>query len=253
MKLLIDTNWFAMIQDLPYKKQKDVLCAILDYPNKDSDTNLWKKVIKPSLEKEKIIYENKCENLKRANAQKTKKKITDSDTVSNTDSDTVSPSNSNIYNIYNNNSRNLIPDINTQDNNKLSGISNNIYTTRANEEKTKENFDIFWESYTPVKASDGYVVAKGSKKVSFEKYSRIIKSGVKPEDILKGLKAYIDFCQRYNRLTCGVPVFLNQERWKDEYNTPTVIAQTPPPRMSFKEMKEYQNNIEIQKILNGEK
>lgn len=161
-----------------------------------------------------------------------------------TDKDIELEYNNNIYNI---------PGNNIQDNNKLSGINNNIYTTRANEEKTKENFDIFWESYTPVKASDGYVVAKGSKKVAFEKYSRIIKSGVKPEDILKGLKAYIDFCQKNNRLTCGVPVFLNQERWKDEYNTPTVIAQTPLPRMSFKEMKEYQNNIEIQKILNGEK
>ena len=119
--------------------------------------------------------------------------------------------------------------------------------------KESEDFEIFWESYTPVKASDGYVVAKGSKKVAFEKYQRIIKSGVKPEDILTGLKAYIDFCQKNNRLTCGVPVFLNQERWKDEYSTPTLIAQAPPPRMSFKEMKEYQNNIEIQKILNGEK
>ena len=156
----------------------------------------------------------------------------------------------NIY-IYNNyNSRNLIPDTNTQDNNKLSGISNNISTTHACEkEKIKENFDIFWESYTPVKASDGYVVAKGSKKVSFEKYSKVIKLGVKPEDILKGLKSYIDFCQKNNRLTCGVPVFLNQERWKDEYNAPTVIAQPNILSLSARERQDLINKQKTEALL----
>ena len=115
--------------------------------------------------------------------------------------------------------------------------------------KESEDFNIFWEAYTPVKASDGYVVAKGSKKVAFEKYSRIIKSGVKPEDILKGLKAYIDFCQKNNRLTCGVPVFLNQERWKDEYNTPTVIAQPNILSLSARERQDLINKQKTEALL----
>lgn len=52
--------------------------AILNYPNGDSDTNLWKKTILPNLEKGKIAYFNKLQNLKQNNPQKTDKKITDS-------------------------------------------------------------------------------------------------------------------------------------------------------------------------------
>lgn len=78
MKILIDTDWFSAIQDLQPSKQKEVLMAILNYPNGDSDTNLWKKTILPNLEKGKISYFNKLQNLKQNNTQKTNKKITES-------------------------------------------------------------------------------------------------------------------------------------------------------------------------------
>ena len=78
MKILIDTDWFSAIQDLQPSKQKEVLMAILNYPNGNSDTNLWKKTILPNLEKGKISYFNKLQNLKQNKPQKSNKKNSDS-------------------------------------------------------------------------------------------------------------------------------------------------------------------------------
>lgn len=124
------------------------------------------------------------------------------------------------------------------------------------QKQAEEHFERFWSSYTPVKTTDGRVVSKGSRKEAEAKYMKIVKSGVNPDDILNGLRAYINDCQHNNRLTCGATVFLNQERWKDDYKPITAIAQQPMPqmpRMSLKEMKEMQNDLEIQKILRGER
>lgn len=74
MKILIDTDWFSAIQDLQPSKQKEVLMAILNYPNGNSDTNLWNKTILPNLEKGQISYFNKLQNLKQNNPQKSNKK-----------------------------------------------------------------------------------------------------------------------------------------------------------------------------------
>lgn len=85
MKILIDTDWFAAIQDLAPNKRREVINALINYPNGESDTNLWKKTIKPNLELGSIKYFNKIKNLKQnnpANTQKTGKKIPDSDTDS---------------------------------------------------------------------------------------------------------------------------------------------------------------------------
>lgn len=78
MKILIDTDWFSAIQDLQPSKQKEVLMAILNYPNGNSDTNLWKKTILPNLEKGQISYFNKLQNLKQNSPQKSNKKTPES-------------------------------------------------------------------------------------------------------------------------------------------------------------------------------
>ena len=121
------------------------------------------------------------------------------------------------------------------------------------EKQADENFERFWSSYTPVKTTDGRVVSKGSRKEAQTKYLKLVKSGVNPNDILSGLNSYIQHCQRNNQLTCGATVFLNQERWKDDYSPTTALAQQRMPQMSLKEMQELQKEIEIQKILNGER
>lgn len=101
------------------------------------------------------------------------------------------------------------------------------------------NFNIFWNNYIPVRITDGRIVNKGSRKDAFAKYTRIIKSGEKPENILQGLVAYLKNCQQNNIMTCGATVFLNQERWKNEYNTPTIIAQ-PHRQPTQKELKDFE-------------
>lgn len=250
MKLLIDTNWFAMIQDLPYRKQKDVLCAILDYPNRDSDTNLWKKVIKPALEKEKTIYENKCENLKQANTQKTKKKITESDTESDTesgaDSYSNSKSNNNIYNIYN-----------TQDNNKLSGIKEEIKKETTKEKNNEENtfcnknsedrtleiqFNTFWEAFPKQR--------KAGKTKPRQKFYQIVKSKqATAEQLIKAAEDYAKSDTVIRGYAKEPYSWLLNERYLCDYTTQI----RPMPQMSLKEMKQMQNEIELEKIRRGEK
>lgn len=96
-----------------------------------------------------------------------------------------------------------------KDNNiNIKNINNNIYITQ---------FEEFWKAYTPVKCN-GRFIDKGSKKTAQEKFIRILKKGEKYEDIINGCKKYIEHCKRNNQLTCGVAVFLNQERWKDDYS-----------------------------------
>lgn len=112
-----------------------------------------------------------------------------------------------IYNI-NNNNNNL----------------NNIYI---------QQFEEFWKTYTPVKC-DGRFIDKGSKKTAQEKFVKILKKGEKYENIINGCREYIEHCKRNNQLTCGVAVFLNQERWKNDYSGETCESansnERPKPR-----------------------
>ena len=88
---------------------------------------------------------------------------------------------------------------------------NNIYM---------QQFEEFWKIYTPVKCN-GRFIDKGSKKTAREKFIKILKKGEKYENIINGCREYIEHCKRNNQLTCGVAVFLNNERWKDDYSGST--------------------------------
>lgn len=77
-------------------------------------------------------------------------------------------------------------------------------------------FEEFWNKYIPVRCN-GMVVGKGSKKESCKKFFRLVSQGTSYQDIITGLEAYLSYCQKNKQLTCSVPVFLNQERWKDDY------------------------------------
>lgn len=90
----------------------------------------------------------------------------------------------------------------------------------------EDDWEQFWKSYTPVKI-DGRVVQKGSKTVARKKYMQIRKSGVTHDALMQGMIAYIRYCQENAILSCGVAVFLNQERWKDDYGGPVVLAESP--------------------------
>lgn len=107
-------------------------------------------------------------------------------------------------------------------NNNINNISHAAPNGSADGD-TQEHWEKFWDSYVPVKAG-GRVVGKGSKATAEKKYKQLLGKGVKPEDILRGLRAYLDYCQRNGHLTCGATVFLNQERWKDDYGGAVALA-----------------------------
>ena len=90
--------------------------------------------------------------------------------------------------------------------------------------KTDDGFDRFWAAYTPVCCSDGRMVPKGSKKETRAKFDKYIKAGVKADDIIDGAKKYLASCQANDRLSCGATVFLNQERWKDDWSAQGIQA-----------------------------
>jgi len=79
-----------------------------------------------------------------------------------------------------------------------------------------EDFQKFWEDYTPVKVSDGKVVAKGSRKTALIAYERARKKHG-AEKIYEGAAKYLVNCYENNRLSCQAVVFLNQERFLDDY------------------------------------
>ena len=94
MKLFIDTDWFEIIQDLAPDKQNEVMRAILSFPNGDSDTNVWRKVIRPKMEQQERLYREKCEKFSEVRQKRWNRRQTDvcqtSDTISDTTSDTKS-------------------------------------------------------------------------------------------------------------------------------------------------------------------
>jgi len=112
-----------------------------------------------------------------------------------------------------------------KDNNTDNNITlNNVYI---------QQFEEFWKEYTPIKC-DGRFIDKGSKKTAQEKFIKILKKGEKYENIINGCKKYIEHCRKNNQLTCGVAVFLNQERWKNDYSGDTCESansnERPKPR-----------------------
>jgi len=120
---------------------------------------------------------------------------------------------------------------NTLDNNsstkKQQTINKEATTTKEgkegkeSEERKESNpltkdFEKFWEDYTPVKVSDGRVVAKGSRKLAMMAYERARKNH-SAEKIYEGAAKYLVNCYKNNCLSCQAVVFLNQERFLDDY------------------------------------
>jgi hypothetical protein len=135
------------------------------------------------------------------------------------DKNVTTPGDKNVtYNNINNNNKPL-RDINNTD------VLFTSLPPKGAADAHQQDWEEFWTAFTPVKI-DGRVVAKGSKKLAEKKYTQIVKRGVKHEDIMRGLQSYLRYCRDNAILSCGVAVFLNQERWKDEYGGPTVLAKT---------------------------
>lgn len=148
------------------------------------------------------------------------------------------PDNININNnIYN-------PGNNTQDNNKLSGISNNLSTTHASEEdRTLEiQFNTFWEVFPKQR--------KAGKTKPRQKFYQIVKSKqATAEQLIKAAEDYAKSDTVIRGYAKEPYSWLLNERYLCDYTTQI----RPMPQMSLKEMKQIQNEIELEKIRRGEK
>lgn len=81
----------------------------------------------------------------------------------------------------------------------------------------EQHFSDFWNSYRPISVN-GEFVAKGSKKLAKEKFFKILRKGEDYENIKRGLIEYLNYCQTNSIKSCGCCVFLNQQRWLDDYS-----------------------------------
>lgn len=117
-------------------------------------------------------------------------------------------------NINNNNSRNLIPDNNIQDNNKLSGISNNLSTTHTSEEdRTLEiQFNTFWEVFPKQR--------KAGKTKPRQKFFQIVKSKqAAPEQLIKAAEEYAQTDEVMRGYAKEPYSWLLNERYLCDYTT----------------------------------
>lgn len=96
--------------------------------------------------------------------------------------------------------------------------------------KVQSEFDELWNLYEPIE------MTKGNKKKAQSAYATKIEKGASHEEIIRGLKQYIEYCQATNCRTKHVSTWINQEGWKDEYqfnNKPTRKQNNSNERTSY--------------------
>lgn len=77
MKLLINTEWAIFLEDLPAEKQLEFFWAVFDYGNRECSLKCWEK-IHTELEKGKIKYFNRLNNLKQYNTERESESVPES-------------------------------------------------------------------------------------------------------------------------------------------------------------------------------
>lgn len=93
-----------------------------------------------------------------------------------------------------------------------------IIINKDEKENFENEFNEFWELYTPIRDSKGDWVAKGSKKECKKKFIKIMLEGVSYGTVINSLKQYLEYCKAANRQSCGAEVFINQRRWENDYS-----------------------------------
>ena len=116
------------------------------------------------------------------------------------------------------------------------------------EKEEDEQFETFWNLYTPVKCSGGKITGKGSKKKARECFKRALKSD-SFENIKEGLLKYLEKKAREDSMTAYVTTFLNEESWKDDDNGSFILPMTKPVEKSntqktFEMINKLKNEIE---------
>ena len=146
---------------------------------------------------------------------------------------------------------------NTQDNNKLSGIKEEIKKETTKEKNNEENtfcnknsedrtleiqFNTFWEVFPKQR--------KAGKTKPRQKFYQIVKSKqATAEQLIKAAEDYAKSDTVIRGYAKEPYSWLLNERYLCDYTTQI----RPMPQMSLKEMKQMQNEIELEKIRRGEK
>lgn len=214
-------DWAGAMEYISETEQSQMFQAILMFPAIDlPNSAYWNKTIKPDLQNQYETFISSCKKKEigvRKRWENTKGIDMNTNVIDNyTD---VSDKNTDEQDM-----KYIVKD---KDKNKDKDVISKLEEEelkKITKKETETDFERFWQSYVPIQCSDGRVVAKGSKKEAQAKFERIIKAGIKAQDIIDGAKRYLSDCQKNDRLSCGVSVFLNQERWKDDWGGQTIKA-----------------------------
>lgn len=152
-----------------------------------------------------VVERNKANIAKRWNTKNTTGKTGIPKDTKNTDSDSKSKS--------------------VSDSDSKSDIKEISSLREAEKNQLEKDFEEFWESYMPIVTNDGKKVDKGSKKLAKISYGKARKDH-DAETIYNGTAQYLADCYRNNRLSCQVSVCLNQERFLNDFNAPTLQVKT---------------------------
>lgn len=80
MRILIDPAWRALVEPLPDKDKADLFMCILDYPNRNQDSGVW-RYIKQELDEMAEKYRAKCERMQQNGLMRWANKHTKSDVI----------------------------------------------------------------------------------------------------------------------------------------------------------------------------
>ena len=120
---------------------------------------------------------------------------------------------------------------------------------KANPKEPKEthnNFETFWDFYTPVAGRDGTSVSKGNKADAKKSYDKAINLNFTHEAIMQALEFYLKECQKNARFTKHVVSWLNQGI-RDEFKLEqsAVIQPQPQPQKLTPDQLQDQINEEL--------
>lgn len=79
-----------------------------------------------------------------------------------------------------------------------------------NDNENNNNFEQFWNFYTPIVAKDGNYVSKGNKFNAKKSYEKAIKEGFTHEKIMQSLEFYLNECKKNSSFTKHAVSWLNQ-------------------------------------------
>jgi hypothetical protein len=134
--------------------------------------------------------------------------------------------------------------------------SNNPKKLKVNPEEPKEtqlvlinNFETFWNFYTPVAGRDGTSVNKGNKADAKKSYEKAIALNFSHERIMQALEFYLKECQKNARFTKHTVSWLNQAM-RDEFKSEqsAVIQTQPQPQKLTQDQLQDKINEELIKI-----